>query len=211
MADVCIAVNTLNCAQTTRLELGWANFTASRGPLVQMNALLETAVDFAGSYPIGLLRMFWPTPADLATAPAHNFDQIAVNGPWYVARAMDRIWAWGTPHLGTKPQYDVVSGASFYNMGFYGGSFKLREWMAAAVPGARLNCYDLAAIAQLACAVYVDPNGIEVLHSRWVFQNPNGYILPGTIFGWEGYANCNNPYWGTCELLDSSLMLSLKI
>lgn len=178
---------------TSRLELCWASAEASAGPLFVNSDLLKTRVNFNSSYPVGLLRQFWPQPTEFNTIP--NIISRAVYGPWYANRAMQTIWSWATPHQPNRPQYDCIQGAPAYNVGYYGGSFNLNQWLAACAPGGTCNCYDLAAISQLACAVFLDQNGNEELFSQWVYQNPNGFVLPGTLYGRDTEPNCNNPFW----------------
>lgn len=173
----------------TRLELCWSAASASTGPLFVTSELLKTRVNFPNaSWPVGLIRQFWPQPTEFSGIA--NFDSSTVYGPWYANRTMNAIWGWGTPHSSGKPQYDATTGGSHYNVGPYGGSFKLKEWL---MGGALCNCYDLSSISQLACAVILDVNGNERLFSQWVFQEPNGYILPGTLYGRDDKPNCNNP------------------
>jgi hypothetical protein len=109
------------------------------------------------------------------------------------------IWAWAVPHNNGRPQYDCEHGASFYGMGEYGGSFNLTDWLRATHP--QLGCYDLAGIAQVACGLLLDGAGGEVVDSNWVFQQPNAYILPGTLYGRDdvvllgGAPGLNNPFF----------------
>lgn len=90
-----------------------------------------------------------------------------------------------------------MHGSSFYNMRKLGGSFNLRGWTKKSFP--LCNCYDLAAITQLACAILVDEFGNERVDSSWVFQCPNGFINIGPLFGWVAfggeYLRCNDPFW----------------
>lgn len=76
-----------------------------------------------------------------------------------------------------------------------GGSFKLRRWLESFYP--KCNCMDLAAIAQLACAILVDEHGVEEVDSRWISHEPHGYILPGPLYGRLGgpEGRCNSPFW----------------
>lgn len=104
---------------------------------------------------------------------------------------MDRIWSWPQDNLG--PRYDNQDGASKYGMGGLGGYFALAEWLVRS--HGTCNCYDLAGISQLACALLIDERGLEVLNSKWVYQNPNGFIKIGPLYGRLG-VDCNNPFWG---------------
>ena len=106
---------------------------------------------------------------------------------------MDQIWSWDNSHAGAKPRYDAVVGKASYMEGAYGGVFDLQAWLNCDEP--RLNCYDLAGVSQLSCMLLLGPDGSEVLDSRWVFQEPNGYILPGLLYGWTDRGLCNNPFF----------------
>jgi hypothetical protein len=60
---------------------------------------------------------------------------------------------------------------------------------------ATVNCYDLAAITQLAVAIIqVNPN-TETFDSRWIFCDGYGFIPDGPLIGWPQYPNCNSPYF----------------
>ncbi|MCJ1393731.1 hypothetical protein MMC18_006607 [Xylographa bjoerkii] len=176
----------LDAPLSTRLELCWAVAAAPSGPSWVPHSFMRTQLDLQGKYPISLLRWFFPSPPEFAGVA--NFD---INyKSWYARRSIMKIWDWGNPHAGTRPQYDADSGASKYNMGACGGSFEWDEWVTADYP--TLNCYDLAGISQLSCGLLVADYGDELLDSRWVFQTPNGYPLTGTLYGW-GAPTCPNP------------------
>lgn len=113
---------------------------------------------------------------------------------------MNLIWNWPqnaqNPNPGT-PQYDSqYGGKSYYGMAGEGGSFMLSQWLVSFQP--LCNCYDLAAISQLACAILVDQAGEELVLSDWIYQEPNGFINSGPLYGRvTGGLNmtCNNPFW----------------
>jgi hypothetical protein len=159
-------------------------------PLVQ-----QTKVDLGGIYPIGLLREFFPRPPEFTQVP--NFYQSAVYGPWFAARIVQQVWAWGNPQRAGRPQYDAVGGASYFNLGWYGGGFDLSGWLQ--VSQRQCNCYDLAGIVQLGRCLLMDGNGNELFDSRWVFQNPNGFINQCVLYGWDVMypfpPGVNNPFF----------------
>jgi hypothetical protein len=155
----------------------------------------QTRVNLSGIYPIGLLRLFSPTPTEFTGIA--NFYQSAVYAPWYAARVISQVWAWGNPHAGGRPQYDAYNGASYYNVSSLGGGFNLANWLNSVFPAC--NCYDLAAITQLGCCLLLTSDGSEALDSRWVYQQPNGYIKQCVLYGWgELYPyppGVNNPFF----------------
>lgn len=180
---------TLHADRSTRLELSWARADAPNGPLNVFNSFERTRTNLSGVYPIGLLRNFLPNPLEQNDVP--NVQSIQSYGPWYVDRCMRRIWSW--PQVDNAgPRYDNQHGAPKYGMTDLGGYFALAEWLAR-VHGT-CNCYDLAGISQLACVLLIDENGVEVLNSKWVYQNPNGFIKTGPLYG-RLDVNCNSPFW----------------
>jgi len=134
-----------------------------------------------------LWRLFVPTPTDFQQRPP------AADVVWYIQRAVAVVWS---PTL-RVPRYDTASGKAYYVGGSLGGSFKLAAWVAVTYP--RCNCYDLAAIAQLAICLLMDAQGAELADSKWVFQEPNGFINPGPLFRWVAFGGdhlrCNTPFW----------------
>ncbi|KAI9681747.1 MAG: hypothetical protein M1829_000492 [Trizodia sp. TS-e1964] len=186
----------ITAAQTTRLEFSYARAAASAGPSYTVNPLVtQTKVDLSGVYPIGLVRQFFPSPLEFPQGV--NFSQSTIYGPWFAARVVQQVWAWGNPHAVGKPQYDAYGGASFYNMTKYGGGFELDNWLR--VSQLYCNCYDLAAIIQLGISLLLDSAGHELPASRWVFQQPNGYINQSLLYGWaEAHPyppGVNNPFF----------------
>lgn len=175
----------------TRLELCWSRAAAPDGPSVPTPARQNTRVDLSPGYPIALFRWFSPNPTEFLNVTQNDI----LN--FYIARAMIKIWTW--PDANLSPRYDVVGGASKYGVGVFGGSFSLVDWMNKKFP--TLNCYDLAGISQLACAILVNQNGDEIVDSHWVLQFPNGYVNPGPLYGWNrvndgrNHMACNNPFW----------------
>ena len=91
--------------------------------------------------------------------------------------------------------YDSKIGAPFFVEGHKGGGFQLSAWLGRSMQCC--NCYDLAAIVQIACRLFGSSQGQEEFPSQWVYGNKFGYIPPGPLFGWDyGYSrNCNNPFW----------------
>ena len=118
-----------------------------------------------------------------------------VYASWYTKRSLGAIWTSGNPHKDGRPRFDSESGASLYSMTAVGGSFDLNRWYADCLPNGPCNSYDLAAMIQLACAVLINPDGVEFVRSRWVFQQPNGFVMPGTLYGRDDVSTCNNPFF----------------
>jgi hypothetical protein len=181
-------------ATTTRLEISFVVSGPPAGP-----GIVDAANDprpqpnFAGVYPIELFRMFFPTPTELRVAVQSGTDLLG----WYVQRSMYAIWNSGV-------KYACRGGGSYYIGPYYGedyeqtdvskgGVFALTRFYNGVFPCC--NCYDLAAIAQLACSILRDVNGVEILGSRWVFQSPFGYINPGILVGYPQYPYCNSPFF----------------
>ena len=82
-------------------------------------------------------------------------------------------------------------------MTILGGGFNLEDWLTSKY--ITCNCYDLAAIMQLGCCLLLSSAGYELLDSRWVYQEPNGYINQCELFGWSAtyplYPGVNNPFF----------------
>ncbi|KAF2118015.1 hypothetical protein BDV96DRAFT_571269 [Lophiotrema nucula] len=190
--------NTAKCIIPTRLELYWSLHQASSGPLLVRSEVLETRVDFASSYPVELLRLFWPQPTEFEGVP--NLDDYDTAAAWYAQRAVRVIWS-----LEIRPKFDSALGASSYGMTCLGGYFDLKRWLDSDVQNASCNSFDLAGVLQLACAVYLNRDGMEPLRSRWVLQEPYGLVPPGSLYGWDEPQDCNNPYFllkGSKPLID---------
>jgi len=147
-------------------------------------------------YPIALWRLFVPTPTEFQLQPP------AADVVWYIQRAVAVVWS-PTQQV---PRYDTASGAPYYVDGGLGGGFKLAAWVSVTYP--RCNCYDLAAIAQLAVCLLMDTQGAELADSRWVFQQPNGFINPGPLFRWVAFGGdhlrCNTPFWTSASTYATS-------
>jgi len=94
---------------------------------------------------------------------------------------------------------DTILGAAGYDTGRYGGVFNLTKWSNPQI-GMSLNCYDLAAVVQLACCLALDTVGAELITTSWVYQTPNGYVPDGELFGWNGVP-CNNPFYNNASKL----------
>ncbi|ORX96589.1 hypothetical protein BCR34DRAFT_593794 [Clohesyomyces aquaticus] len=147
--------------------------------------------DFEGIYPVDLFRLFFPAPPDIPQGGTPLM-------PWYFQRVMRTIWGLGlainpntaaTQHLA----YEIEHGAPTYVDDYLGGQFELRRLIRTTFP--TMNCYDLAALAQLAIVIFQDSGGAELALSRWIFCDNYGYINPGPLFGWPQYPNCNNPFF----------------
>lgn len=149
--------------------------------------------DFQNKFPIDLFRLFLPA---LSEFTSNNPDY-----PWYLNRTIQQIWNLGNAvnplTAGYQPlQYAVVPNSSAYVPNHFGGQFQLRRFVATLFRG--VNCYDLAAITQLAIAMIQKPQNAgtnEVLDSRWIFCQGFGYINEGPLFGWPQYPNCNSPFF----------------
>ncbi|MCJ1400403.1 hypothetical protein MMC11_003608 [Xylographa trunciseda] len=193
ISNVNVEGNIVSSVLPVRLEFCWARSEATSGPLFVHSEFVDTRVDFGSTYPIGLVRQFWPRPSEFQDVP--NFRSIEVYTAWYVQRAIKSIWDWGTPHEPDRPRYDCKGGAASYNVNGLGGSFDLQRWFAPCSPSGTCNGYDLAAISQLACAMLLNDEGNEFVRSKWVLQSPVGYVLPGTLYGREAVPDCNNPFF----------------
>ncbi|KAK0105141.1 hypothetical protein ONS95_004460 [Cadophora gregata] len=186
----------ITVVRPTRLEICFARAAAPIGPAYTGNpALTKTRVNLNGIYPIGLVRLFFPAPTEFAAIA--NFNNPSVYGPFFAARVVDQVWKWGNPQGPGRPQYDARGGASYYNVGGFGGGFNLQDWLA--VTYRACNCYDLAGIVQLGCCLLLSSIADELLDSRWVFQNPNGFVRPCILYGWgQTYPSppgVNNPFF----------------
>ena len=148
---------------------------------------------FDNGYAAELLRLYIPSYNDIY-GHGQNLG-LAVS-----AYVVEQTWKYG----GTCPTwlghdqwmgYDSYSGAPFYVEGHKGGDFQLSAWLRRSKRFC--NCYDLAAIVQIACRLFGSSQGQEAFVSQWVYGKRFGYIRPGPLFGWD-YAysrNCNNPFW----------------
>ena len=140
-------------------------------------------------YPIILWRLFVPNLREYSNDP--SLPSLTV--PFYIRRSVGIVWNPSSDN----PRYDTSEGRPFYAEGPLGGGYNLPAWDRKQSP--RCNCYDLAGILQLACCLLMNPNGMELADSRWVFQAPNGFINPGPLLGWvrAGGDNlrCNTPFW----------------
>ncbi|KAI9741653.1 MAG: hypothetical protein M1834_000037 [Cirrosporium novae-zelandiae] len=186
----------IKCLVATRLELCWARGPPPNGPSYVDSIDQKVAIRLKNRYPIGLNRWFFANGLkDFAGLQASSFN--TEFPAWYAKRAMEIIWDWGNPHRDNRPMYASIAQPSRYGMGFCGGSFQLGDWFRNRYP--HVICFDLAAITQCACALLVDDGGREILDSTWVFQQPNGYIKPGILYGYQGNAGTpwppgiNNP------------------
>ncbi|KAF2962879.1 hypothetical protein GQX73_g10692 [Xylaria multiplex] len=181
-------VGSMNANRTTRLEFVWARAPAPNGPLRPPSAAVRTRVDMTPGYPILLFRLFAPSPRDLPATAAQDV-------VFYIQRAVRVVW---NPSL-SRPRYDTRYGAAQYVQTSLGGGFKLQEYFNSAFE--TCNCYDMAGICQLALSILVDASGAELADSRWVFQQPNGFINPGPLIRWVtaggDHLRCNTPFWAT--------------
>ncbi|GAP82997.2 hypothetical protein SAMD00023353_0105360 [Rosellinia necatrix] len=210
------------CETSTRLELCFVfGPSPPSGPWESDEAHRRTAADFEDRHFIDLFRLFLPSQMEVvdslsSTATARD------RALWYLRRTMSTIWGLGLkPHAeyADRPvtQLDVGGGgagsSSFYlcplpgvpRAAFrpqYGGRFDLRRWMRGTY--AYCTALDLAALAQLACALLQDGAGAEVLDPRWVCATGNaslgqaafGHVCPGTLFGWPAFPQCNSVVYG---------------
>ena len=97
----------------------------------------------------------------------------------------------------TKFQYDTLYGRAFFGVSASGGDFDLRSWVDAPKSNRIVNCYDQAAILQIALGLVVPGT------STWLFLQPFGYIKTTRLVGI--HEDCNNPFYrsnGTKPLVD---------
>lgn len=211
----------------TRLEFFWLHSPALRGQNLDPNRFVSAAVDFDGVYPVELLRLFLPQPADLLTLVDHERGSGDFRD-WWLMQAIRRL----PVH---RFAYNTMSGRSGFGVGCCGGSFALKEYAqhAFTVSGANwppqyqsltipaidprpllLNSFDLAALVQLAYSLLLDHRGWEAQPTRWVCKTPFGKIAPSMPYGystsytptvsWE--RGINNPYfWGMSKSRSPSL------
>ena len=148
---------------------------------------------FDDGYPAELLRLYIP-PYNEIYGHGQNLD-LAVS-----AYVVEQTWKYG----GTCPTwlghdqwmgYDSILGAPFFVEGHKGGDFQLSAWLGRSMQWC--NCYDLAAIVQIACRLFGSSQGQEAFPSQWVYGKKFGYIPLGPLFGWDYdfSRNCNNPFW----------------
>jgi hypothetical protein len=199
MADRCLLTSfapAFRAGQLTRLEFLFTLGPPPAGPTIPKSIHDRVRPDFQGCYPVGLGRLFFPTHKEVLAKP-QSLEPVR----FYILRAVYVIWWYGRDPQEVAPvkiptwiRYDVFSGASSYNLQGQGGNFQLNRWMLGMFPD--VNCYDLAGIASLACNVLIDSAGKEIVDSRWIFQTPNGFIMPGPLIGWLQYPLCDNPFWG---------------
>lgn len=180
----------------TRLELSFALCSAfpnntSNTPLWPPISSIDSQPDLGGSYPVAVQRYAFPNLSELGptmlTTQAQAYQ-------WYVARMVSNVWANG---VGNPCQtYDSKIGKSGFNMAGLGGVFDLKRWISIIDT---CNCFDLAAVMQLGCAIALSATGSEYLRSNWVFQGPYGYVPEGELFGQPTIPNCNNPFYQNSE------------
>ncbi|KAB8265968.1 hypothetical protein BDV32DRAFT_143706 [Aspergillus pseudonomiae] len=189
-----------SCTTKTLLEFTFVKFGPPRGPIQPGNATTPARPDFGGEYPVDIFRLFLP-----------KFPHHEISPPDYLKQTMDIIWNLGqntNPNIAASRlfQYETIRGAPAYIDSGYGGTFQLRRFVSGLFDS--LNCYDLAALSQLAICIIQDENGDEVYDSKWVIchpvdpQNPipYGFIPDGPLIGWPQYPNCNSPFFSQNRL-----------
>ena len=182
------------CATQTRLELNFVRFGPPRGPLVAPDVGTRSRPNFANVYPVDLFRLFFS-----------NYNVVIPGDPWqwYLDRTMNTIWGLGqhpNPQMGTTRlfQYEAICGAPAYIAGSRGGIFQLRRFVAGLFDS--LNCYDLAAISQLAVCIIQDATGVETYDTKWIYCNNYGFIPNGPLIGWPQFQDCNSPFFSQNHL-----------
>ncbi|KAI6777343.1 hypothetical protein HG530_001288 [Fusarium avenaceum] len=93
-------------------------------------------------------------------------------------------------------KYNTHNGSTSFGPWQQGGVFKLNQWLAAyrnwkTLPGKPItcvNCYDQAAIVELALSLGMDHNQVA-----WEFHQVFGYISSEAVL--VGWGECNNPYF----------------
>ncbi|KDQ52225.1 hypothetical protein JAAARDRAFT_485569 [Jaapia argillacea MUCL 33604] len=88
-------------------------------------------------------------------------------------------------------QYDIGMGNARYTADGFGRIFRLELYSQDLEARAAMwiNCYDMAAIIQVALTLH--PGYDKV---RWNYMNPYGLINTTTLKGWPN--PCNSPFWG---------------
>ena len=206
----------LSYDKETRLEIVWLKGPAPAGPTTAPGSFVRTVVDLCGSYPIDLLRLYLPSPTDLATFTKEPDTKLDYRD-WWLQQSLKRLPA-------DVLLYDMIAGKSRFGMGCCGGSFMLKELtthvlsMSNTQP-ALINSFDLAALIQLAYGLLVDTQGIEVQYNRWVCKTPFGSMSAGLPFGLTDKTTpaaswpqgINNPYfWGHGMSKFSLILLSSR-
>ena len=177
------------------MELNFVLAGPPAGPLEPPDANTPARVDFNNTYPVDLFRLFLPALNEIPAAPNPTT-------PWYLERVMRRIWGLGSAinpsTAGTQTiQYDSIEGAPAYTFGTSGGTFQLRRFIRTYFK--TVNCYDLAAIAQLAVTIIQDDTGADIARTKWIYCDSYGYINPGPLIGWPQFPNCNSPFFSEGE------------
>lgn len=91
-------------------------------------------------------------------------------------------------------RYDVWHGASFYTAGDHSATFDLDKWLGDYKNSGAwnmVNCYDQAALVQLAVTL-----GVPYDRVSWMYKAPFGYIVETDLIGW---GLTNNPYYGNIQ------------
>lgn len=124
---------------------------------------------------------FYDPPGVWVEALRFVCDTVGANGLKTGAEVVAKVATYlhGSHGLG----YDTRRGAPAYGVSGSGGTFKLKDYLAAA---ARVvNCYDQAGGVQALCgAVGVD--------TTWYYLDPYGFINTTNLVG---VGNCNNPFF----------------
>ena len=133
---------------------------------------------FDDGYPAELLRLYIPPYNEIY---GHGQNLVSAVSTYVV----EQTWKYG----GTYPTwlghdewmgYDTRFGAPFFVEGHKGGGFQLSAWLGRLMQCC--NCYDLAAIVQIACRLFGSSQGQEEFPSQWVYgQKFGGQISQSSI------------------------------
>ncbi|KAK3370600.1 hypothetical protein B0H63DRAFT_564720 [Podospora didyma] len=83
-------------------------------------------------------------------------------------------------------QYDIGGGNPKYTNGYKGWSFDLQRWVRGVNRNTYINCYDQAAILEVALGLGPP---VDV---QWIYMMPYGFINTTTLVGYPNI-QCNNP------------------
>ena len=93
-------------------------------------------------------------------------------------------------------QYDIEHGSMKYANGYNGGPFDLRRWVRGINKSNLVNCYDQAAIVQIALGL-----GPPDVKATWMYMVPYGFINNTYLVGYPNNP-CNNPFGKTAGNLE---------
>ncbi|KAK4158920.1 hypothetical protein QBC43DRAFT_191029, partial [Cladorrhinum sp. PSN259] len=113
---------------------------------------------------------------------------VSSSQPW-------REWAINALFTNFGFQYNIVDGSMKYAGGYDGGPFDLGRWVRGVNKSNLINCYDQAAIVQIALGLGPDTD------VEWMYMVPYGFIKPANLVGYPGKP-CNSPFGQTVSNLN---------